>query len=135
MQYIIFILCINASMDSLMQEPLAPKKSYTNQVLINGIIGMSLGVGTGIFYTMGNKAYDEYKESMTMQSALDNWEKVRLFDNIRNVCAVGALAFILRAVYYQFKNIKSSQSESLTPVINLHYANCKKWVVGIQKRL
>jgi len=134
-QYILILLCSNAPLDSLMQETSSAKKSYTNQVLINGILGMSLGIGTGIFYTIGNKAYDEYKDSKTMQSAIKNWDRVRLFDNIRNVCALGALVFTVRAVYYQLKNIRLSKSQSVTPVINFNCTHSKIWAIGLEKRL
>lgn len=97
---VIILFCVNLSIDSLIQEKPVPRESYTKQVLINGFIGVAFSVGTGVFYAKGNAAYDNYKTSTTMSAAVDNWDKVRLYDGIRNVCAVGAVLFIFRSLYY-----------------------------------
>ncbi|MBA7520904.1 hypothetical protein ES705_13004 [subsurface metagenome] len=70
-----------------------------------------------------------------MVDALDNWDKVRLYDGVRNVCAAGALIFIFRAVYYQLKNVKSSKSTSFVPVMDFQLTNNGKLILGIQKNL
>lgn len=111
------------------------RKNYSKQVLINGIIGLGFTVGAGVLHTMGNSAYEKYKESGTMKSAVENWDKVKLYDNIRNVCAIGALAFLSRAIYYQLKNITQTQSSSYRPVIDLRYAEQPKIIIGVNKIL
>jgi hypothetical protein len=133
---IIFVFCTNTPVDSLiLQTNISEKESYTKQILLNGIVGISFGIGTGVFYRMGNNAYDEYEKSTSTKSALDNWNKTKVYDNLRNVCAVGALFFTIRAVYYQLKNIKASKSTNFTPVLDFQYCCRNKWSLGLKKRL
>ena len=130
---VIFIFASSVN-DSI--APVKPVKvSYAKQVWINGLIFVGCAVGTGVFYRMGNTAYEEYKESETIRSALDNYDKARLYDNVRNVFAVGAVVFLSRALYYQIKNVKASKSYSYTPVIDIEYTYYPKLVFGIQKDL
>lgn len=137
MAYILFItICINTSVDSIdSQIDIAEKESYTKQILLNGIVGIGFGIGTGIFYRKGNNAYDEYEKSTSTKSALDNWNKTKVYDNLRNVCAVGALFFTIRAVYYQLKNIKASKSTNFMPTLDFQYCYRNKWSLGLKKRL
>ncbi len=132
---VIILFCVNLSVDSLIQETPVPRKNYTKQVLINGIIGIGFGIGAGVFYAKSNDVYEDYKKSTIMVDALDNWDKVRLYDGVRNVCAAGALIFIFRAVYYQLKNVKSSKSTSFVPVMDFQLTNNGKLILGIQKNL
>jgi len=137
MIYILFFtVCINTSVDSLGPQINIPEKErYTKQILLNGIVGISFGIGTGVFYRMGNNAYDEYEKSTSTKSALDNWNKTKVYDNLRNVCAVGALFFTIRAVYYQLKNIKASKSTNLMPTLDFQCCYRNKWSLGLKKRL
>lgn len=131
--FLAVILCINASEDTSHKEAAIVKpKSYTKQVLLNGLVGIGFGISTGIFYRMGENAHDDYKESDSIRTALDNWNKTKLYDNLRNVCAVGALIFTARAVYYQLKHVKAARSAKYTPIFDLHYAHQNKWSLGIK---
>lgn len=135
-QFLIFSSLLNFnSNDSLIKTPAPLKKSYTKQVVVNTILGIGFGGGAAVFYTLGNKAYEDYKESRTIKSTMDNWNKVILYDNIRNLCVAGAVIFISRAVYYQLKQVKSSMSTGFVPVIDLPYTNNYKWTAGIKKSL
>ncbi len=137
MAYILFFtICINTSVDSIHpQIDIPEKESYTKRILLNGIVGISFGIGTVIFYRKGNSAYDEYEKSTTTKSALENWNKTKVYDNLRNVCAVGALFFTIRAVYYQLKSIKASKSTSFMPTLDFQYCYRNKWSLGLKKRL
>jgi hypothetical protein len=130
---LIFIFCLNTSADSLIQET-APvnQKSYTKQVLINGLVGIGFGVSTGIFHALGKNSYNEYLLSDSIRTALDSWNKTKRYDNIRNVCAVGAFIFTLRALYFQLKHVKASRSTKHTPTLDFQYSFRNKWTLGIK---
>jgi hypothetical protein len=131
--FMIFVLCLSVSADSLGTETdLVKQKSYTKQVLLNGLVGIGFGVGTGIFHTMGRSSYEDYIYSDSIKTALDNWNKTKCYDNLRNVCAVGALLFTLRAVYFQLKNVKASKSTKHTPALDFQYSYHNKWSLGIK---
>ena len=128
-----FVLSLYISNDTSIEATnIATPKSYTKQVLLNGLIGIGFGVSTDIFYTMGENAHDRYKESDSIRTTLDNWDKTRLYDNLRNVCAVGALFFTVRAVYYQLKHVKAARSAKYTPKLDLQYSYQNKWSLGVK---
>lgn len=132
----LLIICIFASSVNDSIAPVRPARvSYTKQVWINGLVFVGCAVGTGVFYSMGNSAYEEYKESETIKSALENYDKAQLYDNFRNVFAVGAVVFLARAVYYQIKNVKASKSYGFAPVIDIECTSCPKLIFGVQKNL
>jgi hypothetical protein len=60
---------------------------------------------------------------------------VQLYDNVRNVFAVGALVFVARAIYYQVKRAQVRRSVSISPVLDFQYANTPKIIVGLRKHL
>lgn len=128
-----FVLCLNTSTDtSIQQADVVNPRNYTKQVLINGLVGIGFAVGTGVFYIMGEDAHDHYKESDSIRTALDNWDKMKVYDNLRNACAIGALVFTVRAVYYQLKNVKASKSTKYKPTLDIKYAYQNKWSLGIK---
>ena len=136
------LICIllSSANDSLPQVESSATRSYSKQILINGIIGVGFTIGAGVFYTKGNGAYEEYEKSESMGSALENWDKVQLYDNVRNVCAIGALLFFGRALYYQLKNVKVSSSRSepvngLHLIIDIEYVHQPKLLIGMSKDL
>jgi hypothetical protein len=133
---LIIILCLNLSDDSLIVQSNIKnaKKNYSKQILVNGLIGIGFGISTGIFYKKGADAFEDYKESTSARSALENWNKTMLYDNLRNICAVGTVIFTLRAVYYQIKNIKASKAARHI-IIDFNYCRSGKWSFGLEKRL
>jgi hypothetical protein len=132
----LLVICIFASSVNDTIAPVRPTRvSYSKQVWINGLIFVGCAIGTGVFYRMGDSAYEEYQDSETIRSALENYDKAQLYDNIRNLFAVGAVVFLSRAVYYQIKNVKASKSYSYTPVIEIECTCHPKLVFGIQKDL
>ncbi len=137
MVVLILISTINIGIgDSLPTIQAEPAKSYAKQVLTNVLITAGFTVGTGIFYTLGNNAYEDYKESDDMKSALKNWDKTMFYDKARNICALGALLFLTRALYYQFKNVKRpSSSQGFEPVIDLRYTGQTEFIFGLTKKL
>jgi hypothetical protein len=129
----ILVLFGNASSDTLLLQTKTPNQdNYTKKVLINGLVGIGFGVGTGVFYTLGNNAFEDYEDSDSIRTSLDNWNKTKLYDNLRNVCAVGAAIFTLRALYYQLKHVKASKSSKNTPILDFQYSCRDKWSLGIK---
>jgi hypothetical protein len=140
-QYLLIFTLISSVNDTMTQIETDVQKSYGKQILISSIIGFSFTLGMGYFYMKGNDAYEEYKQSETMKAALDNWDRVQLYDNIRNVCAVGAVIFLGRAIYYQFRSVSESSSSSykplhnVQPVIELKYNYQPKVILGVSMNL
>ncbi len=89
----------------------------------------------GVFHLKGNDAYHEYEAAENMNAAVEAWDKVRLYDNVRNVLAAGALVFVARAIYYQVKRARVRRSVSISPVLNIQYANTTKIVIGFRRHL
>ena len=140
----ILLICTLVTIGQDSTPPAQPEvtKSYTKQVLINTFVGLGFTVSAGIFYKKGNTAYEEYEESETMKSALENWDNVELYDNMRNVCALGALVFLGRAIYYQLKNVRVSSSthslqeeQDFRPMIDFVYTNQPRVIIGVVKNL
>jgi hypothetical protein len=130
---LIFVFCFNTSADTLIQQANVVKpKSYTKQVLLNGFVGIGFGIGTGIFHTLGKKAYEDYIYSDSIRSSIENWDKTIRYDNLRNICAVGAVVFTLRALYYQLKHVKASKSAKHTPTFDFQYSYRNKLSLGIK---
>lgn len=135
MIYIIFILCTLETNADTMTITTPPVKSYTKQVIFNGILGVGFGVGSGIFYTKGNTAYNNYETSRTIQDAVEYWNETQLYDNLRNICVVGALVFLTRSLYFQTKQWKVNRSYGLKPVIDLQWSDNLTLSIGLTKQL
>jgi len=132
--FLLFSLLAQNNPDTLPQSTPTVKKSYVKQVLINGLLGIGSGAGAYLFFTKGDKAYQDYKNSETMQAAQENYNKTVFYDNVRNVLAVTSVIFVFRAVYYQLKQVKTRQSMGHYPGIDLRYAE-NKCMLGIRKSL
>ncbi|HEC78485.1 MAG TPA: hypothetical protein ENI34_05000 [candidate division WOR-3 bacterium] len=134
-----FLLCVflstNVVDDSVIPVKTPVKESYTKKALFNGILGVGFTVGAVFYHKNADKAYDEYKTSRSIKSALENWQKMSFYEGVRNVCAAGALLFIGRALYYQIKQIKKSKASSLVPALEFKYLCQNKWSLGIIKEL
>jgi hypothetical protein len=108
------------------------ERGYSQQVLISTILGFGCTVGMSVFHVKGNDAYQEYEAAENMNSALEAWDKVQLYDNVRNIFAAGALIFVARAIFYQVKRAKVRRSVSISPVLDIQYANRPKMIVGLR---
>ncbi len=135
MTYMLLALTLaSAASDSVIDIPRLESR-YSRKVLINTLLGAACVGGMAIFHMKANDAYDEYQASESMSSALESWDRVERYDNIRNVFAVGAVVFVTRAIYYQIKKAKLIRSAHIVPLIDLRYAGNSKMVFGIKKSL
>jgi hypothetical protein len=89
----------------------------------------------GIFYAKGNDAYEDYKNSQSMSAAIEAWDRVKTNDAARNIFAVGAAFFLVRAVYFQVKRASVPKKTSFFPVIDVRYACQPKFMIGLQANL
>lgn len=133
-QFIVALALVSAAQDSIPSREILQSR-YSRQVLINSVLGFTCTVGMGIFYAKGNDAYEDYKNSQSINAAIEAWDRVKTNDTARNIFAVGAAFFLARAVYYQVKRASIPKANSFSPVIELHYAHRPKIVVGLQRSL
>ena len=134
----LLMLClININNDSLEVDQKALPKTYSTQIIINGFLSAGLGISAGIFHIRSNDAYTDYKNSTTVAEAVDNWERTKLNDNVRNICAVGAVFFTARTLYYHIRNRQEKKCETpkSLPFLDFKYIDTSKWVLCIQKAL
>jgi hypothetical protein len=110
-------------------------EGHSREVLISTLIGVACIGGMAVYHMKANDAYDAYLESETMSSALEEWDRVRRYDNIRNILAIGAVAFVARAVYYQLKPTVQRSSTGIKPLIDFQYARNSKLILGLEKSL
>lgn len=134
MQLIVALVLISASEDSVPSREMIQSK-YSRQVLVNSILGFTCTLGMGIFYAKGNDAYEDYKNSQNMNTAIEAWDRVKTNDAARNIFAVGAAFFLARAVYFQIKRANVPEKTSLSPVIDVRYACQPKLIIGLQTNL
>ena len=132
-------LCVALALVAVPQDSISDteviQQRYSRQVLINSILGFSCTIGMGIFYVKGNDAYNDYKSSQGMSTAIEAWDRVNGNDMARNVFAVGAAFFLARAVYYQIKRANVPKSASVTPVIEMDFSCRPKIQIGLQRNL
>ena len=133
-QLCVTLTLLSASLDNMPDLEIV-KSKYSRQVLVNSILGFGCTLGMGIFYTKGNDAYEDYKNSESMSTAVEAWDRVKINDAARNVCAVGAVFFFARALYYQVKRMSISKSKAFSPVFDIHCAYGPKMTIGLQKDL
>ncbi|MDH4211308.1 MAG: hypothetical protein OEV79_07650 [candidate division WOR-3 bacterium] len=135
MTYVLLVLTlVSTTPDSSIDIP-RMSSSYSRKVLVSTLVGAACIGGIAIFHVRANDAYAEYQSSESMSSAIESWDKVQRYDNIRNAFGVGAVVFIARAIYYQIKRSKLYQSSHLLPMLDLRYAGNSKMVVGIKRDL
>jgi len=138
MSYILLTLAfISTTPDSTISTVDVPQMSskYSRQVLVSTLIGAACIGGMAIFHLRANDAYSEYQEAESMSAAIETWDRVQRYDNIRNAFAVGAAAFIARAIYYQVMKSKLYQSSHILRMLDLRYAGNSKMAVGIKRNL
>jgi hypothetical protein len=128
------LLLISTTQDSV-NSVAQIERGYSREVLVSTILGFSCTIGVGVFHLKGNDAYEAYEAAESMSSAVEAWDKVRLYDNVRNVFAAGALVFVARAIYYQVKKARRGRSASISPILDIQYANTPKIVIGLRKHL
>lgn len=128
------LLLLSTTQDSV-NSAAQIERVYSRQVLISTILGFGCTIGTGVFHLKGNDAYKEYEDAESMNAAIEAWDKVQLYDNVRNVFAAGALIFVARAIYYQVRRSRVRRSVSISPILDFQYANRPKIIVGFRKHL
>ena len=133
-QLIVALALVSAAQDSI-PSPEALRSKYSRQVLINSVLGFTCTIGMGIFHAKGNDAYEDYKNSQSINAAIQAWDRVKTNDTARNIFAVGAAFFLARAIYYQVKRASVPKATSFSPVIEVHYAYQPKIVLGLQRSL
>lgn len=134
MQLCMVLLLISTTQDSV-NSVAEIQRGYSRQVLINSILGFTCTLGMGIFYAKGNDAYEDYKDSQSMSTATEAWDRVKTSDAARNIFAVGAAFFLARAVYFQIKRANVPEKTSLSPIIDVRYACQPKLIIGLQTNL
>lgn len=128
------ILASNNVTDSGIDDQQMSKK-YSRKVLVSTLLGAACVGGMAVFHVKANDAYDEYQAAESMSSAIESWDKVQRYDNIRNALGVGAAVFIARAIYYQVKKSKLYRSSQILRLLDLRYAGNAKMLVGMKKDL
>jgi hypothetical protein len=108
---------------------------YSRNILVSTLLGAACVGGMAIFHVKANDAYDEYQAAESMSSAIESWDKVARYDNIRNAFGIGAAVFIARAIYYQIKKSKLYRTSQILPLLDLRYAGNSKMMVGMKKNL
>jgi hypothetical protein len=116
-------------------QPSPQKKDYTGQIIASALVSAGFGIGAVVFHTQGSKAYHDYTNSQTMETALNNWDRVRRLDIYRNICIAGSLIFFGRLMYCHFKHDRSQSSTELSPVIDFQYASNPTIIIGLKRRL
>jgi hypothetical protein len=132
MLYLLLVVFTFNQGDSLSAIPVPVRKSYTSQVTINGIIGLGFGVGTSAFYFMGDKAYEHYRDSGSMKNANAYYNKAMTYDYARDLCAVGAIFFLARALYYQLKNARAKTVQGYKPSFDFNTVGFSKVKFGLK---
>jgi hypothetical protein len=130
---ILLIFALNQTGDTLVKPLNEPVKSYNKEIIINAALGLGFGIGGGTFFMLGNKAYDNYKRSGSMESANKYFDQTVVYDNARNICAAGAIFFFARALYFQIKNNQAEKPVGLKPVFDLEMPAYAKIQIGLRK--
>ncbi|MBN2620676.1 hypothetical protein JXB22_06240 [candidate division WOR-3 bacterium] len=135
MSHIILILvCSTSTPDSIPGSSHFQQQLYKKQIAVNGLLSVGLIATAGIYWEKGNNAYDRYQNSATTTDALHYWEQMEKYDRIRNVCALGALFFIGRTIYYYAKLMDSNRTVGSLPSLDLQYTHTGTISFGLTKR-
>jgi hypothetical protein len=117
------------ALDSIPLAPAPAKKSYTTQILVNGIIGLGFGAGAAAFHMKSGSSYDAYLKSDSLGEATNYYNKTVFYDNLRNMCAGGAVLFLAQALYYQLKSVRTKTVSGSAPVIDLGMCEKNKYFI------
>jgi hypothetical protein len=135
MIHILFILvCSMNGQDSVTQPLYVRQQAYRKHIAINGLLSIGLTATSGIYWKKGNDAYAQYQKSTTTVDALYYWEQTQGYDRIRNVCAIGALFFIGRTIYYYAKLMDSYKKVGVVPHLDVGYTHNGTMSFGIVKK-
>lgn len=132
---ILLVLLLNQTGDTLVNLSVAKPRSYSKEIIVNATVGLGFGIGSGAFYLLGNKAYDNYKRSGSMKAANEYYNQTVMYDNARNVCFLGTVFFLARAVYYQFKNTRSDKTAGVRPTLDIEMPEYAKVQLGLRRSL
>jgi hypothetical protein len=137
MPYCIILILVFNQADDTLSKPAAtePFRSYNKEIIINGSVGLGFGIGSGVFFLLGNKAYENYKRSGSMKSASEYFNQSVAYDNARNICAVGAVFFLARAFYYQLKSARSGKTAGAGPALDIAMPEYAKLQLGFRRSL
>jgi hypothetical protein len=135
-QCLLLILMINQGAidnDSLAPSPAPAKKSYTSQILINGMIGLGFGAGAAVFHLKSGSSYDAYLKSDSLREATDYYNKTVFYDNLRNICAGGAVLFLAQALFYQLKSVRTKTASRPASEIDLGTCEKNKYYICLKR--
>jgi hypothetical protein len=136
----IYVILFLASSFGVQDSVLPPRliqlqrQVYKKQIAINGLFSIGLTATSGIYWKKGNDAYDLYQKSTKTTDALHYWEQTTNYDRIRNVCAIGALFFIGRTIYYYAKLMDTGKTVGSLPSLDLWCAYNGTISFGLTKR-
>lgn len=128
---LIILVCLSSATEPAAQSLFVKRQAYKKQIGINGLISAGLTASAGIYLVKGNSSYDKYQNSMTTADALHYWERTQNCDRIRNICAIGALLFIGRTIFYYAKYMDAGKSLGKLPSLDLRYTQRGTVSLGI----
>lgn len=132
--FLLAVTIISTTPDSTIDIPRMSSR-YSRKVLVSTLVGAACLGGMAIFHLRANDAYSEYQAAESMSAAVEMWDKVQRYDNIRNALGVGAAFFIARAIYFQVKKSSLYRSSHILRMFDLRYAGNSKMAVGIKRTL
>ncbi|HEX7318871.1 MAG TPA: hypothetical protein VF399_00750 [bacterium] len=135
-QYLLLLSMISqGAIDSvpMAPAPASARKSYTAQILVNGIIGLGFGTGAAVFYMKSGSSYDAYLKSDSLCEATDYYNNTVFYDNLRNICAGGAVLFLAQALYYQLKSVRTKTASRPAPEIDLGMSEKNKYFICLRQ--
>lgn len=117
--------------DSILPSVRVQRQTDKKQIAVNGLLSIGLTTTSGIYWKKGNDAYARYQNSTTTINALHYWEQTQNYDRIRNACAIGALFFIGRTIYYYAKFMDTGKTVGALPSLDFQFTHTGTISFGI----
>jgi hypothetical protein len=125
-------VCICAQNDTIDTSDPTIRNDYRMHIAINGLIGLGFGAGAWLYHRKGDCAYADYCASNTTADAAENWDRVRRYDVLRNLCFATSIVFLARTVYYSVKQGSVPRTSSVGPMmINIAAGDELKLSLGL----
>jgi hypothetical protein len=118
---VLVLWCTLNAQDSARSLPNIKRHEYQKQIAINGLFSIGMTATSGIYWKKGNEAYDHSQKSKTTIDALYYWEQTQNYDRIRNICAIGALLFIGRTIFFYAKFMDAGKQIGALPSLDFKY--------------
>ena len=126
---IIWFLIASPVGDSLSENHIHKGKSYANQTFLCGLISGGFGIAAVACNVQSDKYYDSYRMRTTIGGATNDWNRVVYYADMRNVCVVSAVIFLIPTVYFEIKHLSSRRELSQKPFLDLRYCDDKIYVL------